>query len=376
MEKLSASEIKLQNRQMVYRYIRENGPVSKQDIVVALQLSLPTVTQNLEYLKKQGLIDASRKIKHTGGRNATAYTYIKNAKTAIGVSLTANHMSVVAVDLSGEVIGLVREKAVFDLGDETYLKKLGETVELVKETAGISTERLLGVGISVPGFISDDGEEVTYGRTLGFTGRKREEIARYIPYRHFLVHDSYAAGCMESWENHRITNAFYISLGNSIGGTVIIQNEIYQGDSRKGGEIGHMTVVPSGGKTCYCGKKGCFDTVCRATNLDTYTDGNLEEFFLRLKQGDKKAEKMWKEYLNHLSLAIHNIRMLFDGSIILGGYVGAYIGDYMELLCQKVDARNPFGDKAEQYLLECRYKVEAVAAGAAIFYVDRFLKSI
>ncbi len=174
MEKLSASEIKLQNRQMVYRYIRENGPVSKQDIVVALQLSLPTVTQNLEYLKKQGLIDASRKIKHTGGRNATAYTYIKNAKTAIGVSLTANHMSVVAVDLSGEVIGLVREKAVFDLGDETYLKKLGETVELVKETAGISTERLLGVGISVPGFISDDGEEVTYGRTLGFTGRKRE----------------------------------------------------------------------------------------------------------------------------------------------------------------------------------------------------------
>lgn len=44
-EKLSANEIKIQNRQRIYQFIRENYQVSKQDVVVGLQLSLPTVTQ-------------------------------------------------------------------------------------------------------------------------------------------------------------------------------------------------------------------------------------------------------------------------------------------------------------------------------------------
>lgn len=40
-EKLSANEIKIQNRQRIYQFIRENYQVSKQDVVVGLQLSLP-----------------------------------------------------------------------------------------------------------------------------------------------------------------------------------------------------------------------------------------------------------------------------------------------------------------------------------------------
>ncbi|MFR7440874.1 MAG: ROK family protein [Lachnospiraceae bacterium] len=61
---------------------------------------------------------------------------------------------------------------------------------------------------------------------------------------------------------------FILVSSNSIGGAMIIDNAIYEGDSLKGGEIGHMTVVPEGGELCYCGKRGCFDTLCRAGNLD------------------------------------------------------------------------------------------------------------
>ena len=181
---------------------------------------------------------------------------------------------------------------------------------------------------------------------------------------------------METWIDGQVKNAFYISLSNSIGGAMIIDNAIYEGDSLKGGEIGHMTVVPEGGELCYCGKRGCFDTLCRASNLDCYTNGNLEEFFRLLGNGDKGASELWEKYLDNLSLSIHNIRILFDGTVILGGYVGAYIGDYMEELNRRVDDRNPFGDKAENYLRACRYKVEATAAGGAIFFVDHFLENI
>lgn len=375
-EKIGANEIKTKNRQIIYNYIREHGSASKQDIVVDMQLSLPTITTNLEFLKKQGLIDASGKIKNTGGRNATAYTYVKNARMAIGVDITANHITAVAVDLSGDIVSMERKRINFDLEDDAYLRKIGEVAECVKKDADISDENLLGVGISVQSLISDDGEYITYGMALNFTKKKREEIALYIPWRNRLIHDSYAAGYRETWTDRDYQNAFYISLSNSVGGSVIIDDAIYEGNTHKGGEIGHMAVVPEGGELCYCGRRGCFDTVCRAGKLTACTDGNLEEFFRILEEGDETAKRLWDTYLNHLAMAIHNVRMLFDGRVILGGYVGAHVGKYLKDICRRVDEKNPFGDRAEDYLVECRYKVEAAAAGAALFYIDEFLDNI
>ena len=293
--------------------------------MVALQLSLPTVTQNLEYLKEQGLIDTSQKIKNTGGRNATAFSYVKDAKAAIGVYITSQHMSAVAVNMSGEIIGVVKERIKFNLDDDNYLKKLGEIVEKVKDKAQIG-DKLLGVGIAVPGLVSSEGDYVTYGLTLNFTGKKLSEIAKYIPYECRLFHDSAVAGYMEAWMDKSLKNGFYISLSNSVGGSVIVDNIIYEGNTQKGGEIGHMTVVPNGGKKCYCGKTGCFDTVCSTEILVKHTDGSLEEFFELLKSGDETIQKVWNQYLDDLAMAIHNIRMLIDGTVIIGGYLGAYIG--------------------------------------------------
>lgn len=375
-EKIGANEIKTKNRRMIYEYIRKRGAVSKQEIVVDMQLSLPTVTSNLGYLTKQGLIDTSGKIKNTGGRNATAFSYIKNARMAIGVDITANHITAVAVNLSGDIVSMERRRMDFDLESDAYLREIGAVVECVKNEAQIADESLLGVGISVQSLISDDGEYIKYGMALNFAKRTREEIAVYVPYRNRLIHDSYAAGYRETWTNREFQNAFYISLSNSVGGSVIIDDAIYEGNTHKGGEIGHLVVVPEGGDFCYCGRRGCFDTVCKAGKLADYTDGSLEEFFRVLDGGDETAKKLWDQYLEYLSCVIHNVRMLFDGMVILGGYVGAYVGKYMDDICERVDARNPFGDRAKDYLVECRYKVEASAAGAALFYIDEFLENI
>lgn len=372
-KKIISSAIKTHNRREIYKFIREQDSASKQDLVIGLKLSLPTVTQNLQYLEEQGLIDTSQKIKYTGGRNATAYTYIKTAKTAIGVYITPNHINAVAVDLSGNVVAKHRKRMKFNLQDEQYLKNIGTVVEEVKKNADIADRELLGVGIAVPSLVSDDGEKVTYGLTMNFSGATKAEIARYIPYPSRMFHDSFVAGYAEVWSDERIQNAFYISLNNSVGGAVVIEKEIYPGDNNKSGELGHMIVDPTSKKRCYCGRYGCFDTLCNAGVLDQYTDGNLEEFFYLLKSGDKTAAKLWDEYMDHLALAIHNIRMLFNSTVILGGYVGAYIEEHMPELCQRVDKWNAFGDRAQDYLIPCKYKVEATAAGAGIIFIDEFI---
>lgn len=375
IEKISTNEIKIKNRQLIYQYIREHKQAPKRDIVTDLCLSLPTVTQNLEYLKEQKLIDTSQKVTNTGGRNATAFSYVPDAKIAIGVYITAHQMSAVALNLSGEIIGFVKERAEFALDDDDYLRTLGELVEKVKKEAG-EDKPLLGVGIAVPGLVSSDGEIVTYGLTLNFTGKKKEEIAKYIPYECKLFHDSSAAGYMEAWAGNKIKNGFYISLNNSVGGAVIIDNIVYEGNTQKGGEIGHMTVDTQNGKKCYCGKYGCFDTVCSIEVLMQYANGRLGEFFKLLKSGDETAILVWNQYLEDLSLAVHNIRMLFDGNVILGGYIAPYIEEYMDNLRRRVDERNPFDDRAEKYLMVCQCKTEAEASGAAAYYIERFLDEI
>ena len=152
--------------------------------------------------------------------------------------------------------------------------------------------------------------------------------------------------------------------------------EIFGGEDHKSGELGHMTVVPEGGEKCYCGKEGCLDTLCNAGTLDSYTDGNLEEFFRKVRERDERALRLWDEYLENLAVAIHNMRMLLDIDVILGGYVGAYIGDYIDELRARVDDKNPFGDKAEEYLYLSEYDGEECSAGAAIYYIKEFMENI
>ena len=116
--------------------------------------------------------------------------------------------------------------------------------------------------------------------------------------------------------------------------------------------------------------------MCNAGVLDSYCDGNLEQFFTLLKQGDAKAVSLWNAYLDYLSIAVHNIHMLLDCSIIIGGYVGAHIEEYMNDLYLKVDKRTFFNTPSSQYLIPCKYKNDATAAGAAIRLIDDFIESL
>ena len=372
----STADIKAQNRQLIYHFVRDNEPVSKQDTVVRLELSLPTVTQNLQYLEKQNLLKKSKSKINTGGRSAAAYSYRKKAKMALGVYITGNHLTAVCVDLSGNVILSRRTRIKFDLNNDAYLRKIGELVEEIKEEAKLTDDRLLGVGVAVPSLVSDDGEQVIYGLTHNFTGKTRAEITRYIPYRTKMFHDSYVAGFAEVWSRRSVRNAVYINLNNTIGGSIIIDNHIYSGDNNRSGEIGHMIIHPASQTKCYCGQTGCLETVCNAGILDSHTDGNLAEFFRLLDSGTPAIMEVWDQYLENLALAIHNTRMLLDAPIILGGYVGAHMEEHMEELYAKVDQKDCFGDSSRDYVFPCKYKIEATAAGAALQLVDEFLKSI
>lgn len=361
------------NRSNIYQAIYEKPGISRQEIAGLLKLSLPTVIGNIQDLMQEGLIKESGYVGYTGGRNAKAYDIIERARIAIGLDLTRNHITAVAVDLRGQIIFKLRFRHPFAYED-AYFRKLGDVVQQLIEEVSLESGTVLGVGIGVPGLVAADGDTVFYGGILNFTGATRKELAKYMEFPTVLFNDAKAAAFAETWKNQNINDAFYVMLSNNVGGAIFIQNQVFHGEKRKGGEIGHITIVPDG-KLCYCGQKGCMDPYCAATVLSDYTGGNLEKFFELLKEKDPKALGLWEEYLQHLSIAVNTVHTLFDCTIILGGYVGGYIEDYMEDLRFMTAKRNPFGADAD-YLIACQYKTEAIAAGAALNFISQYLQKI
>ena len=374
MEKRTAGiEIKQKNRTSIFQLLRNHEGLSRQDIVSSLHLSLPTVTQNLTELMEEGLVVECGSIGNTGGRRARSYTANRYARTAIGLDITKNHISVAAVDMKGELIAHQRVRYSFARTDE-YARKLADMVEWVIGESQIDRESILGVGIGVPGLVSEDHERVTYGETLNFTGAEKEEFTKYIPYPAALYHDVYAACFAETWKDKDVRNIFYMMINSSLGGAIYINNQLYSGDTTRSGEIGHIPLVPNG-RRCYCGKLGCVDAYCSTSLLSSLTDGNLGAFFALLDQGDAKAREVWNEYLGHLATAVNVVRMMLDCDVILGGYIGEFIDAYVDELRDLVAEKNPF-DENSDYLLPCKCKTAAVATGAALDYISTFINGI
>lgn len=166
----------------------------------------------------------------------------------------------------------------------------------------------------------------------------------------------------------------FISLNNSVGGSIIVDNQIYAGQNHRSGEFGHMTIVP-GGHTCYCGQKGCMDAYCSAKILSDSTQGSISEFFRLLRTGHEPQTALWEEYLVYLVVAINNLRMLYDCDVILGGYAGAYMEEYIGTIQELLAGKNTF-EADGSYLRVCKYKLEATAVGAALELVSGFIDNI
>ncbi len=375
MEKSSTVflDLKLENRNRIFHAIREAEAISSPALSYSLQLSRPTVRQNLEELTGQGYIYPSGFQGNTGGRKAQVYSVARKSRVAIGLNITKRHITIVMLDLCGD---LICDKAIRQpfAKEDAYWRRLGALVGDVLEEQKVPGSAVLGVGVSVPGMVAEDNDRVLYGKILDFAGMDIRTAGRYIPFPCRMYNDADAAGYAEVSKASDSADAFYISLGNNVGGAALIGQKVYKGKYSPNGEVGHMTVVPDG-EPCYCGKKGCLEAYCNAERLIAAAGGSLGRFFEKLEKKDAACISEWKGYLRHLAVAIHNVRMLLGCDVILGGDVGAHMDGHLEEIKGLIEERNPFEDGAE-YLKICQVKKDAFAIGSALPWIHDLWKTI
>ncbi|MFV0528459.1 MAG: ROK family protein [Lachnospiraceae bacterium] len=365
--KAGADDKKTSNKVRIAKFILHKKETSKQEITATLGISMPTVLQNIKELTQEGLVAEVGEYESTGGRKAKALSIVADVRYAIGIDITANHISYVLIDLKGNLCTHQRIRRAF-VNSLDYYEELTTTLHAFIEETGIDREKLLGVGVALPGIIDKSLDMLVRSHILQLSNVSLKSIRQMIPYEVAFENDANSAALAELAGLRQ--NAVYLSLSNTVGGAIYMHDAIYPGDHFKSGEFGHV-MIESKGRRCYCGKRGCADAYCAAGVLSTHTQGSLEEFFERLKARDEKLMKVWDEYLEYLAIVVTNTRMTFDCPIILGGYVGGHMDGYMPDLYRKVLNYNRFESDTE-YLWQCRYQREASAVGIAMGFVESY----
>lgn len=371
MNEISNNEKKRINKVKIAKFILHKGETSKPEIANVLGISMPTVLQNIKELIADEIVEEVGQYQSTGGRKAKALSIVDKVKYSVGIDITVNHISYVMIDLKGKLILKNRIRKIFN-NTPNYYEFLANNLEVFLRESEVSCSKILGVGISLPGIIDKSNQMLIKSHILNMSNVSLKNISELIKYDVCFENDANSAAMAEL--NYLNRNAIYLSLSNTVGGSIYISNEIYLGDNYRSAEFGHIIINPDGEK-CYCGKNGCVDTYCSANVLSKYTDYSLEEFFKKLELRDEKIVEVWEKYLDYLAITVTNLRMSFDCDIVLGGYVGGYLSKYITELNRKVLKYNKFENNTT-YLKTCKFETETSAIGIAMNFVEQYFETL
>lgn len=372
---LTTIALKKINRSKIYQYIYRSKLTSKLQIVQDLQMGLSTVSQNLNLLENEGLIEKNGYFDSTGGRKANAIQIVSDFRISIGVGILKNMFHITAIDLYGNTVYTDTIPLTYS-NTAAYYQQITDKVKDFIEKNQYPEDKILGVSIATQGITSPDNTTVIYGNIMNNTGMRLKDFSRHLPYPCHLEHDSKSAAFLELWNHPELDSAVVFLLNRNLGGAIITNHQIHQGCSMHSGTIEHICVNPDG-PLCYCGNRGCLETYCSANSLEQASGMTIKEFFPLLRE--KKSPQLiqiWEDYLKHLAFAIKNLNLVIDAPIIISGYLAPYFTeDDTDYLLRQINSMTPFELKEEQILVGTHGQYTP-AIGAALFYVKEFIQSV
>ena len=259
--------------------------------------------------------------------------------------------------------------------DEKYYKYISECVKkfIAELKLDNASQKILGIGFALQGLVSQDGTTVIYGEILKCTGLKIEVFTKWLDYPCIFIHEPDGAALSELWVSPELTSAVYLSMSVHLGGAIIYHRKIHNGMHRHSATFEH--IQPEGGNNlCYCGKHGCFETVCSMSAL--LGDDDPDEFFNHVREGRVNELRRWAKFLDYLARLIANLHLFIDTKYILGGHLAPYFTeDDVKILYDKIRESTPFIED-DDYILPSKMPSHNITIGAALPYIIDFLNDV
>jgi len=343
-------KVKEINKSKILQTLFFYGPISRIDIARKTMLTPPTITSNITELIENGIImevvDQEEKFSVTQvslGRKPILLDFVPDSLFTVGVDWGPSGVYFCVSGIKGDIIAKNHIKP--------FTNELDYMVKMTKEGIidlllknNIKNEKIIGVGVGIPGFIEGDNGIVKYSPVFKWSDIKLTNILQNVleldvaienNVRLMAVAETYKPGAKQSG----IFAYVYVSRG--IAAAIIIDNRMLKGSLYGAGEIGHMTVEPNGPK-CNCGKYGCLETISSESailnkvksvlknNDDTILNEivkdpenpKISEVLSAFSANDLAAVKIMRECVKYLGMSVANMIniinpkfVMFDGNI-------------------------------------------------------------
>nr|WP_219416854.1 ROK family protein [Pseudonocardia nigra] len=267
-------EARRHNRAALLRRLHIEGPCTRATLATELGLNRSTIKAVVDGLAEAGVVTEAVPAQRNGaGRPSLMVLPEPEAAVVLAIDVRVEQVAMAMVGLGGQVLG----RHSWNLHHRT--RTPGEVITHVAESAQLLADELAltaqGAGVSVPGVVHRDDGRVHEAPNLGWCdvalGTRLASVLR-IPVQ--VANDAELGAIAEHVRGDAggVDDLVYISADRGVGGGVISAGRPLRGTRGYVGELGHLVVRP-GGRPCYCGSRGCWETevgeaaLCRALGL-------------------------------------------------------------------------------------------------------------
>ncbi|GAB3548530.1 ROK family protein [Spirosoma fluminis] len=207
--------------------------------------------------------------------------------------------------------------------DQTDIHWKQAVFETVRELRDYSTEPVKITGLSAPGLPNVTNQCIAFmpGRLSGLEGF---HWGSFLNATVHVVNDAHAALLAESRFGvaKGCRNVVMLTLGTGVGGGILIDGKLYQGNFQKAGHIGHVTVDAEADRDI-TGAPGSLEDAIGNATIERRSLGRFTSTYQLLeayKQGDYFAQWVWLSSVRKLAIGINSLINLFSPDlVVLGG---------------------------------------------------------
>jgi len=267
-------EARRHNRAALLRRLHVEGPCTRATLASELGLNRSTIKAVVDGLAEAGVVSEAVPAQRNGaGRPSLMVLPEPESAVVLAIDVRVEQVAMAMVGIGGQVLG----RHSWNLHPRT--RTPGEVITHIAESAQLLTDELAvaarAVGVSVPGVVRRDDGLVHEAPNLGWRdvalGTRLAAVLK-VPVQ--VANDAELGALAEHvrGEAREVDDLVYISADRGVGGGVIAGGRPLRGTRGYVGEIGHLVVRP-GGRPCYCGSRGCWETevgeaaLCRALGL-------------------------------------------------------------------------------------------------------------
>ncbi|MFG2621962.1 ROK family protein [Streptomyces sp. NPDC048507] len=323
----SQSSLHRANLERVVRAVRLAGSLTQAEIARTTGLSAATVSNIVRELKDAGTVEVTDT--SAGGRRARSVSLSGDAGIVIGVDFGHTHLRVAVGNLAHQVLAEESEPLDVDASWVDGFDRAEALVGRLVKGVGVSRDKVIGVGLGVPGPI--DVESGTLGSTAilpGWAGiNPRQELSQRLGVPVYVDNDANLGALGELvWGSGRgVKDLAYIKVASGVGAGLVINGQIYRGPGGTAGEIGHITLDESG-PVCRCGNRGCLETFAAARYVLPLLQGShgpeltMERVVELARGGDPGCRRVISDVGRHIGSGVASLCNLLNPSrVVLGG---------------------------------------------------------